>query len=269
MFEVLRMDWYRLRRQKYLLTGLLLGLGMIAFAYAFSTLLSDPETVNAMQAQGAEITAEDIADGAALAGYTLQKYMHQMLFAGGFWVSLVAVFTGVYCAEDYTGSAVKNIFSVLGCRWPYVVGRSLCLLLYNGVLMAAYLLVPLALSPVLVFSAVGGSWLDWLQMYLAACLVGWAISMCAFFLSTLLRREGWMVLFALLVGMGLPSVSLGAVCRLLHLPDLSRFTIFGCSQMVTPDFRPEQYLHIAVVCLAWVVVYGLLTHLSLTRRDQA
>lgn len=76
MFEVLRMDWYRLRRQNYLLTGLLLGLGMIALSYAFITLLSDPETVNAMQAQGAEITAEDIADGAALAGYTLQRYMH-------------------------------------------------------------------------------------------------------------------------------------------------------------------------------------------------
>ena len=62
---------------------------------------------------------------------------------------------------------------------------------------------------------------------------------------------------------------LGAVCGLLHLPDLSRFTIFGCSQMITPDFRPVQYLHIAVVCLAWVVVYGLLTNLSLKRRDQA
>lgn len=39
--------------------------------------------------------------------------------------------------------------------------------------------------------------------------------------------------------------------------------------MITPDFRSEQYLHIAVTCLAWVVVYGLLTDLSLRRRDQA
>lgn len=269
MFEVLRMDWYRLRRQNYLLTGLLLGLGMIALSYAFITLLSDPETVNAMQAQGAEITAEDIADGAALAGYTLQRYMHQMLFEGGFWISLIAVFTGVYCAEDYTGGAVKNIFPALGCRWPYVVGRALCLLVYNAVLMAAYLLVPLALYPLLVFGAVGGTWLDWLQMYLAACLVGWAISMCAFFLSTLIRREGWMALVALCVGTGLPALVLGFACQILHLPDLTRFTICICGRMITLDFRSEQYLHIAVTCLTWVVVYGLLTDLSLRRRDQA
>lgn len=269
MFEVFRMDWYRLRRQKYLLTGLFLGLGMIAMTYMFTTLLSDPETVKAMQAQGADITAEDVADGAVLAGYTLQQFMHQMLFPGGFWISLVAVFTGVYCAEDYTGGAVKIIFSTLRSRWPYVGGRALCLLVFNLMLMAVYLLVPLALSPVLVFSAVGGSWLDWLQMYLAACLTGWAMSMCALFLATLVRREGWMTLVALCVGMGLPAVLLGAACGVLHLPDLTRFTLFGCSQMITPDFRPMQYLHIAVVCLAWVVVYILLTNLSLRRRDQA
>lgn len=269
MFEMFRTDWYRLRRQKYLLTVLLLGLGMIALAYVFITLLSDPEAVDAMQAQGADITAEDIADGAVLAGYTLQEFMYQMLFEGGFWISLIAVFTGVYCAEDYTSGAVKNIFSTLGCHWPYVVGRALCLLVYNAVSMAVFLLVPLALSPLLVFGAVGGSWLDWLQMYLSACLAGWAISMCALFLATLIRREGWMALVTLCVGTGLPVVLLGFACQLLHLPDLIPFTICGCGRMITPDFLPMRYLHIGVVCLAWVVVYGLLTDLSLNCWDQA
>lgn len=269
MFEVFRMDWYRLRRQKYLLIAVVLGLGMIALSYLFSSLVSDPETVNAMRAQGADITAEDMADAAVFAGYTLQGYMYQMLFRGGFWLSMIAVFSGVYCTEDYTSGAVKTILSTLGCRWPYVAGRALCLLVYNLVLMAAYLLVPLALSPLRLFASVGGSWLDWLQMYLAACLTGWAMSMCALFLATLVRREGWMTLITLCVGMGLPAVLLGAACGLLHLPDLTRFTLFGCGQMITPDFRPMQYLHIAVVCLAWVVVYILLTNLSLRRRDQA
>lgn len=269
MFEVFRMDWYRMRRQKYLLTAVLLGLGMIALGYVFSTLLSDQETVNAMQAQGAEITAEDMVDAAVFAGYTLQEYMYQMLFAGGFWVSMVAVFGGVFCAEDYTSGAVKNIFSTLGCHWPYVVGRALCLLVYNALLMAAYLLIPLALSPVLVFGSVGGNLMGWLQMYLSACLAGWAMSMCSMFLSTLVRREGWMALVALCVGTGLPALMLGFACQLLHLPDLTRFTICGCGRMITPDFQPMTYLHITAVCLVWVVVYGLLTDLSLRKRDQA
>lgn len=269
MFEVFRMEWYRLRRQKYLLVGVLVGLGMIALGYMLSTLLADPETVRAMQAQGADITAEDMADAAVFAGYTLQEYLYQMLFKGFFWLTLIAGFTGVCCAEDYTGGAVKTIFPLLGCRWPYVAGQALCLLAYNALLMAAYLLVPLALSPLLAFAAVGGTLLDWLQMYLSACLVGWAMSLCMLFLTTLVRREGWMVVAAFCVALGLPALALGTVCSLLHLPDLSRFTIFGCGQMLTPDFRPMQYLHIAVVCLVWAAVYGLLTDLSLRRLDQA
>lgn len=111
MFEVFRMDWYRMRRQKYLLTAVLLGLGMIALGYVFSTLLSDQETVNAMQAQGAEITAEDMVDAAVFAGYTLQEYMYQMLFAGGFWVSMVAVFGGVFlCRRLHFRSRQKHLF---------------------------------------------------------------------------------------------------------------------------------------------------------------
>lgn len=269
MFEMFRTDWYRLRRQKYLLVAVLLGLGMIVLTYMLSTLLTDPETVRAMQAQGADITAEDRTDAVVFAGYTLQQYMEQILFKGGFWISMMAVFSGVFCAEDYTSGAVKNIFSTLGSHWPYVVGRALCLLVYNAVLMAIFLLVPLALSPLLLFSSVGGTWLDWLQMYLSACLAGWAVSMCALFLATLIRWEGWMALVTLCVGTGLPAVLLGFACQMLHLPDLTPFTICGCGRMITTDFRPVQYLHIGAVCLSWVVVYGLLAGLSLTRRDQA
>ena len=269
MFEVFRMDWYRMRRQKYLLIILLLGLGMIAAAYIFSDLVSDPETVRAMQTQGADITAEDMADAATFMGYTLHEYMYQVLFQGGFWMSLIAVFTSEYSTEDYMTGGVKNIFPVLGARWPYVAGRSLFLLAYNAVTMAVFLLVPLALSPMLVFGSVGGTPVDWLQMYLSACLVGWAISMCGLFLATLIRREGWMMLISICVGIGLPSISLSAACNLLRLPDLSRYTIFGCSKMITPEFRPMTYLHIVAVCLAWVVIYGLLTDLSLRKRDQA
>ena len=269
MFEVFRMDWYRMRRQKYLLTAVLLGLGLIALIYIFLTLLSDQEAVNAMQAQGAEITAEDMTDAAVFAGYTLLEYMYQMLFAGGFWMALVTVFAGEYSIEDYMTGGVKSIFPVLGRRWPYVVGRDLFLLAYNAATMAVLFLVPLALSPLLVFSAVGGTPMDWLQMYLSACLVGWAVSMCALFLATLIRREGWMMLVCVCVGVGLPSISLSGACGLLHLPDIGAYTIFHCSRMITPDFQPAAYLHIAVVCLAWVVVYGLLTDLSLRKRDQA
>lgn len=269
MFEVFRMDWYRMRRQKYLLIILLLGLGLIALSYILSDLVSKPEAVNAMRAQGADITAEDMADAATFMGYTLHEYIYQVLFQGGFWMVLVAVFTGEYSIEDYMTGGVKNIFPVLGRRWPYVVGRSLFLLAYSAVTMAVFLLVPLALNPLLVFGTVGGTLMDWLQMYLSACLVGWAISMCMLFLATLIRREGWMMLASICVGVGLPAISLSAACGLLRLPDLSGYTIFGCSKMISPDFQPMTYLHIAVVCLAWVVVYGLLTDLSLRKRDQA
>lgn len=269
MFELFRMDLRRMWAEKYLIILPVSIVAVLLGSYALMDLVSDPFMLDAMAAQGAEILVEDYEDARQLREFSMLQYLHTMLAGGGMWLVVVGCGAGIFCAGDYTRGAVKNIFPIFGRRWSYVIARAFSLLAMVLTLSVTCFACALLLKPFSLFETWGGTWLDWLQLFASSTLLGWAFALCMFFFAALVRGEGWMVVVALLLAMGLPATTLDGVADLLHLPRIGYYTLFGCSQRLTMTFQPDTYAQIVLICLVWGLVYLLLSTWVLERRDAA
>ena len=197
------------------------------------------------------------------------EYLHGMLFNGAMWLLMTAELSGVFCTEDFTHGAAKNIFSLLGNPWLYLGARAVSLFVIVAGIEGALFLFALVCKPLSIFPAWGGTVLDWLQLYGSGLLLGWAMSLCMMFVSILFRREGVTVLLGVIFGCGLLVSALGQVCRALGWQPLEQWTISARSQAVGLTFVPADYAVTLAVCAGWAAVYLLGSRLVLSWRDLA
>lgn len=269
MFELIRMDLRRACRQGYLFIGMALLIGTMLLSYVLMLLVSSPENLSAMAAQGAEVVADDYAQAERMQNMSVLEYLHGMLFNGAMWLLMTAELSGVFCTEDFTHGAAKNIFSLLGNPWLYLGARAVSLFVIVAGIEGALFLFALVCKPLSIFPAWGGTVLDWLQLYGSGLLLGWAMSLCMMFVSILFRREGVTVLLGVILGCGLLVPALGQVCRALGWQPLEQWTISARSQAVGLTFVPADYAVTLAVCAGWAAVYLLGSRLVLSWRDLA
>lgn len=222
-----------------------------------------------MAAQGAEVVADDYAQAERMQNMSVLEYLHGMLFNGAMWLLMTAELSGVFCTEDFTHGAAKNIFSLLGNPWLYLGARAVSLFVIVAGIEGALFLFALVCKPLSIFPAWGGTVLDWLQLYGSGLLLGWAMSLCMMFVSILFRREGVTVLLGVIFGCGLLVSALGQVCRALGWQPLEQWTISARSQAVGLTFVPADYAVTLAVCAGWAAVYLLGSRLVLSWRDLA
>lgn len=266
MFELIRMDLRRMVKGKTLWVLPLVIVSLLAFTYGLMAVMTSPENLAAMAAQGAEITAEDYAEGSAIAQYSALQFLREALFNGGFWLCIIGFGAGLFAVSDFTSGYAKNIFPLFERRWPYAAARAVSLFVLTAVTLGAAFLFTLLLQPFSVFASWGGSALDWLQMYVVGCATGWAFSMLMQFCAALLRHEGPMVAAIVVLGGGLIPLLLGVLFKNAPI-DPSSYTIFACTQMASSMFAVPVFNSILGLCLAWGVVYIALTTLVLEKRD--
>lgn len=161
MFELIRMDLRRACRQGYLFIGMALLIGMMLLSYVLMLLVSSPENLSAMAAQGAEVVADDYAQAERMQNMSVLEYLHGMLFNGAMWLLMTAELSGVFCTEDFTHGAAKNIFSLLGNPWLYLGARAVSLFVIVAGIEGALFLFALVCKPLSIFPAWGGTVLDW------------------------------------------------------------------------------------------------------------
>ena len=182
---------------------------------------------------------------------------------------MTAELSGVFCTEDFTHGAAKNIFSLLGNPWIYLGARAVSLFVIVAGIEGALFLFALVCKPLSIFPAWGGTVLDWLQLYGSGLLLGWAMSLCMMFVSIFFRREGVTVLLGVIFGCGLLVSALGQVCRALGWQPLEQWTISARNQAVGLTFVPADYAVTLAVCAGWAAVYLLGSRLVLSWRDLA
>ena len=148
MFNMLRMDLRRLFKSRsfYIVLGITALLLIPVTVMARS--LSDPETLAAMEEQGAEIDESDRMMSEYIQNMSQLDFMHESL-GSGFLLVMTGIGMTLFVNGDFSSGFIKNICCVNPRRRDYVLSKVALAGIYSGIITVLSVLLIL-LSPVLI-----------------------------------------------------------------------------------------------------------------------
>lgn len=269
MFNLLRMDLYRMKRGKsvYVCLGILLV--MTVFTLCMVWLMSTPQgqntavrlgmfTAEDMAVVAAEMTMEGVDTLVMLRQTSLDGGMHNLLF--GIWVML-------FVCMDYQSGFIKNVMAVHQNRWNYVFSKILTAGIVNlCYLIIQYLFVLLMnrlLGNMAPYSALGDVlfYLSW------AWLVTTAFAALVIMVCVWTRKVAAGALTVVILGGGMVQGPMYALLNMIHMGDWMKYTIYH-----TLDLGPYRYtapadLYVYAVGVGFLVLYAAITGTVLKRQD--
>ena len=265
MFNILRMDLRRLFKSRsfYMILGITALLLIMVTVMARS--LSDPETLAAMEEQGAEIDESDRMMSEYIQNMSQLDFMHESL-GSGFLLVMAGIGMTLFTGGDFSSGYVKNICFVRPRCRDYVLSKLLLAGVYSGVLTVLSILMAL-LGPILAGLRLAASPLPQLLWYAALLwLPCWAFSLMALALVLLTRTTTLGIIMSLVSGARLTAVLVGTLGGQLGLPPVERYFLSS----VVQDLCSPQAGAAAVIlaCAAgWGVLYAGVSLAVMKKRD--
>nr|WP_300680465.1 ABC transporter permease [uncultured Acetatifactor sp.] len=282
MFNLLRMDLYRMKRSKsvyvcfftmlaviflcYLLVYLLGTpegrkvadrIGMLTVYDSEGHVVSDPEMKMVMMEEG-----EDLLEDA-----NLLEMFRDSDMRGGLHNILFGIAVALFVCGDYKGGSMKNIMALHRNRWPYIGSK----LIAVGILDFLYLvlgfgfncLMNLLFGNMLPF----GSWGD-ILFYLAwiwpvtMAFAALIIALCVFTRSITIG-----VLGAVLGGSGLAVMMVSTFLGYFHLNGWVKYTLYDAINNGPSSYASPEDLRCLAIGLVFLVVYSVVSIVLLIRQD--
>lgn len=267
MFNLLKTDIRRLLKSRSFYILLAVAAILILMVSAMAAYITDPETLDEMSAQGADVDEHDQRIAEEIRKMDQLDLAHETL-GGGFLLVVTGIGMTLFANGDFSSGFVKNICCVQPRRVDYVLAKALTAGVYSGiitVLGAALILSSpyfygLRPQPCAVPDILGYVVLLWLPH--------WAFALMALALVLLTRSTTLGIILSLVAGSGLTALLLGTLGRLLHLPPFERWFL---AVMVKGIYTPETgiaSIGLILACTAvWAVIYGVGGLLSMEKQD--
>ncbi len=267
MFNMLRMDLRRLLKSRsfYIVLGITALLLILVTVMARS--LSDPETLAAMEEQGAEIDESDRMMSEYIQNMSQLDFMHESL-GSGFLLVMTGIGMTLFVNGDFSSGFIKNICCVNPRRRDYVLSKVALAGIYSGIITVLSVLLIL-LSPVLIHmypvpDSISQIWRYTLWMWLPH----WAFALMTLALVLLTRSTTLGIILSLVAGSGLTAALVGTLGRLLRWPPLEQYFL---AAVVKGVYTPESGIApigIVLACtITWSAVYGIGSLLLMEKRD--
>ena len=267
MFNLLRMDLYRMRRGKsvYVCLGILLV--MVAATLFMVSLVATPQGRELAMRIGM-FTAQDLAEEPdIMEGVDTLVMLRQSGIDGGMYNMVFGIWVVLFVCMDYQSGFIKNVMAVHQKRWNYVVAKIMTAGIVNGCYLVmqygVVLLVNKLLGHMAPVAAIGDvlfslSWV-WLLTTAFAALV---IMICVWF-----RSVAAGALAAVLLGTGMIVGPLSSLLNMVHMGDWLKYTIY-----LTMDMGPAHYtalsdLYVYGVGAGFLVLYGWIAGIVLKKQD--
>ena len=267
MFNLLKTDIRRLLKSRsfYIVLGITALLLIMVTVMARS--LSDPETLAAMEEQGAEVDESDRMMSEYIQNMSQLDLMHETL-GSGFLLVMTGIGMTLFVNGDFSSGFIKNICCVKPRRRDYVLSKVALAGIYSGIITVLSALLML-LFPVLIHMyPASDSLLEILRYALWMWLPHWAFALMALALVLLTRSSTLGIILSLVAGSGLSAVLLGTLGKLLRLPTFERYFL---AVVVKGIYTPENGITpigIILACsAAWAVIYGVGSLISMEKRD--
>ena len=133
MFNMLRMDLLRLLKSRSFKVILLVTAGMVLMVSLLAAMVSDPETLDEMEASGAEIEEIDRQMSEEIRNLTQLDLAHETL-GGGFLLIIVGIGVTLFVHGDFSSGFIKNTCCVQPRRIRYVLSKALAVGVYSGII---------------------------------------------------------------------------------------------------------------------------------------
>ena len=267
MFNILRMDLRRLFKSRsfYMILGITALLLIMVTVMARS--LSDPETLAAMEEQGAEIDESDRMMSEYIQNMSQLDLMHETL-GSGFLLVMTGIGMTLFVNGDFSNGFIKNICCIVPRRRDYVCSKIVLAGIYSGIITVLSVLLML-LSPVLIHMYPAPDSISQILRYvLWMWLPHWAFALMPLTLVLLTRSTTLGIILSLVAGSGLTVALMATLGRLLRWPPFEQYFL---AAVVKGVYTPESGLApigIILVCAAaWAAIYGIGSLLTMEMRD--
>lgn len=267
MFNMLCMDLRRLFKSRsfYIILGVTAVLLIMVTVMAYT--IADPEMMDAMEAQGAEITESDRIMSEYIQNMSQLDLMHETL-GSGFLLVMTGIGMTLFVNGDFSSGFIKNICCINPRRRDYVLSKVALAGIYSGIITVLSVLLML-LSPVLIHMyPVPDSISQILRYVLWMWLPHWAFALMALALVLLTRSTTLGIILSLVAGGGLTAALVGMLGRLLRWPPFEQYFLAAVVKgLYTPQSGITQTGVILACTMAWAVLYGVGGLLSMEKRD--
>lgn len=267
MFNMLCMDLRRLFKSRsfYIILSVMAVLLIMVTVMAYA--IADPETMNAMEEQGAEITESDRMMSEYIQNMSQLDLMHETL-GSGFLLVMTGIGMTLFVNGDFSNGFIKNICCIVPRRRDYVLSKIALAGIYSGIITVSSVLLML-LSPVLIHMyPVPNSTSQILRYVLWMWLPHWAFGLMALALVLLTRSTTLGIILSLVAGSGLTVALVATLGRLLRWPPLEQYFLAAVVKGIYTSENGITPIGIVLACtIAWAVVYGIGSLLSMEKRD--
>ena len=267
MFNLLRMDLRRLYQNRSFYIILVVTAVLLIMVTVMAHAIADPEMMDEMEAQGAEITEADRMMSDYIQNMSQLDFMHETL-GSGFLLVMTGIGMTLFVNGDFSSGFIKNICCVKPRRRDYVLSKFALSGIYSGIITLLSVLVML-LSPVVIHMYPAPDSISQILRYtLWMWLPHWAFALMALALVLLVRNATASIILSLVAGGGLTAVVLGTLGNLMHWPPVERYLLASVVKgLYVPKSGIEQAGVILVCTVAWIAVYGIGGLLSIEKGD--
>lgn len=251
MLNLLKMDLRQLVHRKTFYV-MIVALSAMTFSMLF---LTDPSTLTIGNVLG------------VLDGISMDNFM-SAASGLGLGYTLMCIMLSFFVCDDFSCGFAKNIFTVHANKRDYIASKVVSMMIATGIFMLISLVEGLA------YAIISGIAIDNIGGIILFAIGKWILS-AAFasailFVSILFRNKGLGFLFACLFGTGGMVMGVVWAFTAIHFPYASQvlsFTMYGASTIPSLNTGIMDFIHVILVTVIWVVIYGLLSASLLRKRD--
>ncbi len=267
MFNMLYMDLRRLfkTRSFYIILGVTAALLLAVILLAAA--MSNPNTLDAMQSQGADIDETDRQMSAEIRNMTQLEFMDECI-GSGLLLVMVGLGMTLFAYGDFSSGYMKNICFARPRRWEYVLSKILLAGVYSGVFTIMGVLISL-IGPLLFGLHPAASPIARILEYaFSHWLPCWAFGLMGLALVTLTRSSALGLVLTVLAGSGLTAQLLALACHALRWPDVWQYLLSSVVQsQCVPMLDAGQMAMILGCSAGWAAVYALGSLFAMEKRD--
>ncbi len=266
MSNLLRMDLRRLFKNRSFYIILVVTAVLLIMVTVMAYAVADPEIMDNMEAQGAEITESDRMMSEYIHDMSQLDLMHETL-GSGFLLVMTGIGMTLFVNGDFSSGFIKNICSVKRRR-DYVLAKILLAGVYSGVITVLSVLLML-LTPLLIHMYPALDSISQILQYgLWMWLPHWAFALMALALVLLTRNTTLGIILSLVSGSGLTVALVGTLGKMFRWPPLEQYFLAAVVKGVYTSESGIVPIGIVLVCVtAWTVFYGTVSLVSMEKRD--
>lgn len=267
MYNLLRMDLYRVRKSKsvYICFGILLAATAAIFGLIW--LMAVPKGQE-LSIRIGMLTAEEAAEFAdILKGMDTLGMFRQTCLDGGSYNLIFGVWVMLFVCSDFQSGFIKNVMALCQNRWNYVGSK----IMTAGIVDFCYLILHLLFT--LLANRLFGNMVPYADLgdyvfYLSwAWLVTTAFAALVILICVLSRSVAAGAIGTVLFSSGIIVQMLYTLMNTFHMGNWLKYSIYLTLAMGPGEYTAWKDLHVYAVGAGFLILYSAVTGVILRRQD--